>query len=75
MNDHTDPFFQIWFNVGARKNVNQIIQVQPYIHVLQYTSDVGAIEPSIKLRNMVKASKDHVQKFTPLSSNANKSSV
>ncbi len=68
-------FFQIWFNVGARKNVNQIIQVQPYIHVLQYTSDVGAKEPSTKLRNMVKASKDHVQKFTPLTSNANKASL
>ncbi len=44
------------------------IEVKPYIHVLQYTSDVGANEPSAKLRNMVKTSKNHVQKFTPLTS-------
>ncbi len=45
---------------------NSHIEVSPYIHVLQYTSDVGNKKASTELREVVDASICHVKKFTPL---------
>ncbi len=47
---------------------NNRVGVCPYIHVLQYTSDIGTSDSKVKLSDMVNTSKDHVQKFTPLES-------
>jgi hypothetical protein len=43
-----------------------MIQVMPYIHVLQYTSDVGRKQSSTELQEVVDASVCHVKKFRPL---------